>query len=364
MLQPFKPSRLLALGLLLALATGSALADGLRAYFDRSQVHEGDTLTLTIEKAGAGASGSPDLGPLAQDFDVLGTSNSTQIRIVNGVRSDTTSWQVSLAPKRSGVIEVPAISLGADQTAPLTLEVKPAPQGALGSPGDEVFIEVELGDDKALSEGVMVQQQVPLTVRLFSARPLLGGDLSEPKVDNAVVAKLGDDRQYQTQRQGRNYQVIERRYSLSPEQSGALRIPPIVFKGTARAAQGQRRGNSGGAFDNPGLDHFFQDPTLDRFFGNAFGGRDPFGMFERGEPVRAQSKGLDLTVKARPEGLGGGPVATGPGADHRRLLDHGPAAVAGRRARHPHPDPHRRGPGRGPDPGGRAPRGRRPEDLP
>ncbi len=305
MLQPFKPSRLLALGLVLALATGSALADGLRAYFDRSQVHEGDTLTLTIEKAGVGASGSPDLAPLAQDFDVLGTSNSTQIRIVNGVRSDTTSWQVSLAPKRSGVIEVPAIALGADQTAPLTLEVEPAPQGALGSPGDEVFIEVELGDDKALSEGVMVQQQVPLTVWLFSARPLLGGDLSEPKVDNAVVAKLGDDRQYQTQRQGRTYQVIERRYSLSPEQSGALRIPPIVFKGTARAAQGQRRGNSGGVFDNPGLDHFFQDPTLDRFFGNAFGGRDPFGMFERGEPVRAQSKGMDLTVKARPEGLAG-----------------------------------------------------------
>ena len=100
MLQPSKPSRLLALGLLLALATGSALADGLRAYFDRSQVHEGDTLTLNIEKAGAGASGSPDLGPLAQDFDVLGTSNSTQIRIVNSVRSDTTDGCREKPPSR------------------------------------------------------------------------------------------------------------------------------------------------------------------------------------------------------------------------------------------------------------------------
>jgi hypothetical protein len=306
--------RVVTLGLVLAALSVTALAGDLRAYFDRRQIHEGDTVTLTIEKGGArsGASsaGSPDLSPLKQDFDVLGTSTGTQIRIVNGTRSDTTSWQVTLSPKRAGVLTVPAISIGPDSTAPLTLSVSAAPQGALGSPGDDVFVELELGEgDQAQAEGLLVQQQVPLTVRLYSARPLLGGDLSEPRADNAVISKLGEDRQYKTQRDGRDYQVVERRFSLSPEKSGELHIPPVVFKGTARAAQGQgqsqRRGVPGGAFDDPTLDRFFQDPTLDRFFGNAFGGRDPFGMFERGEPVRAQSKALDLKVKARPEGVAG-----------------------------------------------------------
>jgi hypothetical protein len=301
-------TRALVLGLVLAAPSAAVLAGDLRARFDRRQVHEGDTVVLTIEKDGTGSAGSPDLSALKQDFDVLGTSSGTQIRIVNGARSDTTSWQVTLSPKRTGVLAVPPIAIGSDSTPSLTLTVSPLPQGALGSPGDDVFVELEVGEgDQAQTDGVLVQQQVPVTVRLYSARPLLSGDLSEPRVEDAVLAKLGEDRQYRTQRQGREYQVVERRYSLSPEKSGELRIPPVVFKGTVRAApsqaQSQRRGGQGWAFDAPGFDRFFQDPDLDRFFGNALGGRDPFGMFERGEAVRAQSKGMDLKVRARPQGV-------------------------------------------------------------
>ena len=194
--------------------------------------------------------------------------------------------------------------MGTERTQPLSLTVAAAPQGALGQPGDNLFVEVEVGEgNRALSEGVMVQQQVPLTVRLFSARPLVGGDLSEPRVADAVISKLGEDRQYRTQRDGRDYAVVERRYSLSPEKSGDLQIPPIVFKGSVRSAQGQnqRRGIPGGVFDDPGLDRFFQAPALERFFG----GSDPFAAFDRGEPVRAQSKALDLRVQARPDGVAG-----------------------------------------------------------
>ena len=304
------PRNVLPALLLVALAAGPApaLAANLRAGLDRRQVHEGDSVILTIERDGTGPSASPDLTPLQQDFEVQGSSQGSQIRIVNGVRSDTTSWQITLAPKHAGVLAIPSITVGTERTQPLSLTVAAAPQGALGKPGDNLFVEVEVGEgDQALTEGVVVQQQVPLTVRLFSARPLVGGDLSEPRVADAVISKLGEDRQFRTQRDGRDYSVVERRYSLSPEKSGDLHIPPIVFKGSVRSAQGQnqRRGIPGGVFDDPGLDRFFQAPALDRFFGNAFGGADPFGAFERGEPVRAQSKALDLKVKARPDGVAG-----------------------------------------------------------
>lgn len=285
-----------------------AQADNLRAGLDRRQVHEGDSVVLTIERDGAGPSGTPDLSPLQQDFEVQGSSQGSQIRIVNGVRNDTTRWQITLSPKHTGVLSVPPIAVGDEQTPPLSLTVATAPQGALGKPGDNLFVEIEVGEnDQALTGGVVVQQQVPLTVRLYSARPLVGGDLSEPRVADAVISKLGEDRQFRTQRDSRDYSVVERRYSLSPEKSGDLHIPPIVFKGSVRAAQGQgqRRGVPGGVFDDPGLDRFFQAPALDRFFGNAFGGADPFGAFERGEPVRAQSKAVDLKVRARPDGVAG-----------------------------------------------------------
>ena len=298
--------------LLVAAAVGPTLvlAANLRAGLDRRQVHEGDTVILTLERDGTGPSATPDLAPLQQDFEVQGSSQGSQIRIVNGVRSDTTSWQITLSPKHAGVLAIPSITVGTERTQPLSLTVAAAPQGALGKPGDNLFVEVEVGDnDQALTEGVVVQQQVPLTVRLYSARPLVGGDLSEPRVADAVISKLGEDRQFRTQRDGRDYSVVERHYSLSPEKSGDLHIPPVIFKGSVRAAQGQgqnqRRGIPGGVFDDPGLDRFFQAPALDRFFGNAFGGADPFGAFERGEPVRAQSKALDLKVKARPDGVAG-----------------------------------------------------------
>jgi hypothetical protein len=110
------------------------------------------------------------------------------------------------------------------------------------------------------------------------------------------VTKLGEDRQYDTQRNGREYRVVERRYSLSPERSGELRIPPLVFEGSARTGKGGRGAGGGGPFRDPFFDRFFRD--------GPFSG-DPLGMFERGQPVSARSRAVSLNVKARPGGYAG-----------------------------------------------------------
>ncbi|MEA3273994.1 MAG: BatD family protein [Pseudomonadota bacterium] len=283
--------RAILAGLVIAGISGGALAGDLRAYFDRKAVHEGDTVTLVIESESGGGE-EPDLSALGTDFDVLGTSQGTQISIINGRRTDTTRWLVTLTPKRTGTIEVPSLAVGSGRTPPLTLQVSEVSTDAVGQAGDDLFVEVELG---ASGDSVIVQQQVPVTVRLLSTVPLLKGSLSEPRPAGAVVEKLGKDLQYETRRDGREYQVVERRYVLSPEKSGELRIPPVVFKGSVRSAKG-RGGGFGGAFG---------DPTFDRLFNDGFFSRDPFGMFERGEPVRAQSRAITLDVQARPESYAG-----------------------------------------------------------
>ncbi|MEZ5581408.1 MAG: hypothetical protein R3F37_00205 [Candidatus Competibacteraceae bacterium] len=66
-----------------------------------------------------------------------------------------------------------------------------------------------------------VQAQVQYTVRLLFAVPLLDGSLDAPQPANAVVERLGDDVSYETQRNGRRYRVIERRYALFAQRSGA-----------------------------------------------------------------------------------------------------------------------------------------------
>lgn len=232
---------------------------------------------------------------LAADFDVLGSSQGSQIRILNGQRSANTQWRISLSPRRAGGLRIPPISVGGETTEALTLQVDELPDGAQGGPGDAVFVELELG---VPADQVVVQQQVPIAVRLFSARDLVSGGLSEPRPDGAVLERLGEDRQYRTSRNGREYQVVERRYSLSPERSGELRIPPVVFEGEIEAdgGGGSPRGR-GGPFDDPVFDRMFDDSLF----------RRGFSMFERGEAVRAQSDALVLEVAASPDGFAGAP---------------------------------------------------------
>lgn len=175
-------SWLLAMALVSALWSTTALAE-LRAFFDRPTVYEGDRLTLTIEVEGNQRPGEPELSVLDDAFDVLGISTGSQISIVNGRRSDKLTWQISLMPKITGKIEVPPIQVGTRQTSPLTLTVSSVPQGAQGGPGDDLYIEVALDTD---GDSVMVQQQIPVVVRLYSALPIRGGELTDPRADGAV----------------------------------------------------------------------------------------------------------------------------------------------------------------------------------
>lgn len=272
--------------MLVALLLWSAAAAAeVRARFDRTEVHTGDTVTLTIESDGLGG-GQPDLGALDADFEVLGTSSGSRIEFVNGRQSAMRTWQVTLVPKRAGSIEVPPFTVGKERTQPLRLDVTTLPQGPTGTPGDDVFLELEVGGGDG---PVYVQQQVPLTVRLFSALPLRGGDLTTPRPDGAVLERLGEDVQFSTRRNSRRYQVIERRFSLSPERSGALRIEPATFSG-------ELRGGDDRAFGDDRLAQLFRDPVFERFGS---------GLFERGEPVRARSGAVTLDVQPQPEGFSG-----------------------------------------------------------
>ncbi len=263
-----------------------ALGAALSARFERSTVQEGDTVDLIVETDGL-RGGEPDLSALDADFEVLGTSSGSRIQIVNGRQSATRTWRVQLRPRQLGTIEVAPITLGNERTSALRLTVTTLPQGPTGVPGDDLFLELDIGDDDA---PIYVQQQVPLTVRLYSVLPLRTGELTQPRADGAVLERLGEDVQYRSTRNGRRYEVIERRFSLSPERSGALRIAPVRFEGELRGATG---GALGG---DDRLAQLFRDPVFEHFGA---------GLLERGEPVRARSGAVTLEVQPQPEDFDG-----------------------------------------------------------
>lgn len=271
-------ARHLIAGMLALALGGNALAAGLVARLDRTRVAEGDAVVLTLS-TGGDANGAPDLTPLQKDFDLVNRGQSSHMQIINGHSSSSREWILTLMPKRTGKIEIPAIKFGATTSAPLSLEVLPASQAAKQGMPQPVLVEVESEPKQSY-----VQQKVIYTVRLLFNVPLRDATLSEPRVSDAIVEQLGDERRYETQRNGQPFQVVERRYAILPQHSGPLTVGAPAL--SARVPEpGQQRGNS----------------LRDRFFG-----RDPFagmGMLSsQMRPIQVRGQDLTIDVQAQPPG--------------------------------------------------------------
>lgn len=211
---------------LVLIGTRPGLAAEVKAVTDRDRLTEGESFQLDLRVSGD-ADDEPDLALLEQRFEILQRSQSTQMQFVNGAFSRSMIITLSLLPKGLGELQIPAICFGSDCSLPLTVRVEPAGAEAAAGP-QELLLEAEVGPAH-----VPVQGQVILTVRLLRRVDLLQAGLSEPAPEGveAVVQRIGEDRQFEQMHDGYRYQVIERRYAIFPQQSGTLRIPPVQFDG-------------------------------------------------------------------------------------------------------------------------------------
>jgi len=191
---------------------------------DRSITAFGESVLLDIHVDGS-ADEDPDLTVLAQDFEILSKNQSSSYNFINGSLSRSASWSIALLPKREGILLIPAISLGNMQTQPLRLQV--LPQGAQANArNQDIFMEVSVS-----AEEIYVQAQLVYTVKLYRAVNLIQAQLTEPDMPQAIVKKLGDDKNYETVVNQRRFVVTERKYAIFPQQSGTLHLPKLQFDG-------------------------------------------------------------------------------------------------------------------------------------
>lgn len=212
------------------------------ATVDRMVIEEGETFVLTVRSDSA----SPDLDVLEQFFNVLGTSRSSKVSIVNGSMTSVKEWIVTLSPKKTGITVIPGITVGNEKTAPIKVQVVKA-KSINAAQGADIFLEVSLNTNMAY-----VQSEVIYIARLYRAVEIREGSLTEPEINSAVVERMGEDVTFQTTRNQRLYQVTERRFALFPQKSGSLAIPPTVFDGQVLAARPSSRNA------NDPFDRFFQ----------------------------------------------------------------------------------------------------------
>lgn len=215
---------LVAFALVLAATAGTAQDVTIDARVDRPEIRENESFTFTVRAEGR-VRGEPDASALEQDFDVLTRTSNARIQIVNGQSEQVVEWLYQLMPKRAGRFTLPPMEVGDVRSNAVELEVLPAVV-ATDEPAD-IFIEVE-----AEPADPYVQSQVVYTLRLFVGVATGRATLTAPQISGgeAIVERLGEDSNYQTTRNGRNFVVRERRYAVFPQETGPLTIGPATFE--------------------------------------------------------------------------------------------------------------------------------------
>lgn len=215
--------KLFFLLLLLNFVPADVLAAQISVSFDRNPVSLDESFQI-IFTANDTPDNDPDFSPLEQDFEMLGSSQSSNSSWINGQSSKTIQWTVNVMAKHSGSLVVPAIKFGADVSQPESILVTQATANKAVNTDDDLFLAVE-----ANPQSPYVQSQVIYTVRLYRRVEITQAALNEPELGDAVIEKLGDDSNYNTQINGVNYLVTERKYAIFPQKSGSVTIKPLVL---------------------------------------------------------------------------------------------------------------------------------------
>ncbi len=277
---------ILVISALLALPI-TAFAE-VKAYLNQNSFFDGDPVTLKIETTEKN-SATPDLSPLQKDFSVLGTSTSSQVNIMNGRRTFMKSWTIELQPKNKGALLIPSISIGKNKTKTLKLSIADLPPEVTAETNKHIFIEESVG---IASNKTFVQQQIPYTVKLFYDATMQTAQIFTPTLENAIIEKLGADQRYKVIRAGKRFNVVEKRYVISPEKSGALHIPPSTVKGRIALSGGDSQKLRRRMDETDMLNNFYNDFRDDPFFKDAFGG----GFFSS----RSRGPSKPFTVSGNP----------------------------------------------------------------
>ena len=92
-----------------------------------------DSFQLTYTAEGS-VDDEPDFSPIRKDFEIIGTSQSNNVSMINGNFKRTKKWILSLRAKNSGTFRIPPISFGNEQAPEVEINVKKvAPSNVSGS---------------------------------------------------------------------------------------------------------------------------------------------------------------------------------------------------------------------------------------
>ena len=215
---------LLVTGLYLALGRLAGAAS-VNASLASPTVALGETVALTISFDGVASAGAPQL-PALPNFQVVGSSQGTEMNFANGVTQQRQNFTYQLSPRQPGDFTIPAFQVQAGgqtfTTRALALKVvKPGsvvPNAASGLPSLMLKLFVPRTQ-------VYVGELLPVELRLYAQEGRL---LEGPQIlgDGFSVGKFSEPTQTQTVFSNQAYVLVTFRAIVTAVKSGALTLGP------------------------------------------------------------------------------------------------------------------------------------------
>jgi hypothetical protein len=213
-----------------ALVTTTAYAAQVTVTPDRTTVYENESFNVEFSYDEE-IRRRPDFDVLLEDFQIIAKSPSSRLQSINGRFSYELSWKLTLMPKRSGTLTIPAIDFDAVASEPLEITVKQVAAGNAQTELGDLSLEVTFTPKKGYVQGQFIYTQ-----RLYHLGWLAGGKLAPPTFgdSDAVVRALDQVKRYSMFRDGERYQIYEQTYLVYPQRSGTLRADETAFTGELR----------------------------------------------------------------------------------------------------------------------------------
>ncbi len=219
----YKITSLVCMLLLSTLLSQQTLATTIQVETDRNPVNLNESFKITYT-ANEAPDDDPDFRSLDRDFSILNQSSGSSSSWINGKSTKTIQWSLMVMAKHAGNLIIPAVKFGHDVTSPIQISVTEAITNKDSNIDEDIFLEVE-----ATSKNIYIQSQVLYTLRLYTRVDLSQARLDEPELADAVIERLGDDSRFNTQVNGIDYSVTERKYAIFPQKSGKLTIKPLTL---------------------------------------------------------------------------------------------------------------------------------------
>lgn len=234
----FKTSLIRTLLIFSVFASSVVQAANITVSTSRNPVALDDSFHLIYE-ADSSVDDDPDFSPIYKNFDVLNSSQSTNMRSINGNWSMKKTWDLAVIAKDVGKFNIPPIAFGKDTSPAIQITITNSSSPNSVSPDGQASIPAKIFLESSIDKKTgWVQSQLIYTVRLLRTVSIASASLTDPTTNDpdAIIHRISEDN-YQTTRNGVRYEVIERRYAVFPQKSGSLKVNPVTFEGRVNAEQ-------------------------------------------------------------------------------------------------------------------------------